>query len=154
MIVALLLILLAPGVVKSDLESQTPISPTLSNNPPYIAISAPEGPIKRVGDRTKNIKVSPGEVTRVTNLILATFPDAPIMVSIASAESGFDCGVRNPGSSASGCFQILKGTWRDYGCIGDVLDVEDNIACARKLYDKDGTRPWNESKYMWGKYLK
>lgn len=119
-----------------------------------MAISAPEGPIKRVGDRTKNIKVSPEEVTRVTALIRATFPDAPIMLQVAIAESNLDCGVRNPGSSASGCFQILKGTWRDYGCIGDVFKAEDNIACARKIYDRDGTRPWNESKYMWGKYLK
>lgn len=139
--------------VKSDLE---PLSPTGTNTtqiPPTKAISSPIAG-NREGDRVKNIIVPKEEIVRIKGLITATFPDAPIMVRVVEAESSFDCGVKNPDSSARGCFQILTGTWKDHACIGDVLDVEDNIACARKIYDDEGTRPWNSSKYMWGKYQK
>ena len=86
------------------------------------------------------------------------FADATIMVHIAQAESTMCTNNDNPTSSASGCFQILRKTWSDYKCEGnfdtDSLDVDKNIACARKLYNKSGTSPWNESKHVWGKYLK
>lgn len=89
--------------------------------------------------------------------ILKAFPDAPIMVRIADAESDFRPNATNPHSSASGLFQILRGTWKYYGCEGDFetdrFDVDKNIACARKLYDKSGTSPWNPSKHDWGRYL-
>lgn len=85
------------------------------------------------------------------------FKDAPVMVKIAGAESTHCKNKVNPKSSARGCFQILKGTWRDYKCEGDFndeavrMDDDKNIACARKLYDRDGTVPWNESKANWSK---
>lgn len=82
---------------------------------------------------------------------MATMPNAPIMVAIAQAESGFDCGIKNKISSARGCFQITKSTWFDTGCTGNVYNPEDNIRCAKKLFDKRGTSPWNESKNTWGK---
>ena len=92
----------------------------------------------------------------VDEKILAAFPDAPIMLRIAYCESGNGCiapinpQAKNPNSSASGVFQILKGTWIDYGCTGDVLDEDDNIACARKIYDRSGFTPWNASRSSWG----
>lgn len=89
--------------------------------------------------------------------IILEFQDAPIMVHIAQAESTMCTDKDNPYSSASGCFQILRKTWADYKCEGvfdtDSMNDDINIACARKIYNRSGTSPWNESKHVWGKYL-
>lgn len=83
-------------------------------------------------------------------MVVSAFQDAPIMVEIARAESQFRPWVDNEsGSSASGLFQILDQTWADYGCSGDVYDAADNIACARKIYNKRGTKDWEASSYHW-----
>lgn len=91
-------------------------------------------------------------------MVLAAFPDAPIMVDIARCESRlrqFDASgkvLKNPHSSASGVFQVMasihaKGAAR----MGmDIYTTEGNIAYARYLYDRNGTRDWNASKYCWG----
>lgn len=73
------------------------------------------------------------------------FSDAPVMYRVAEAESGFNPNARNPTSTAKGVFQILNGTWKAYGCTGDVLNAVDNINCARKIYDAEGTIPWDSS---------
>jgi hypothetical protein len=77
------------------------------------------------------------------------------MLKIAYCESGNNCQgpidpkAKNPFSSASGVFQILKGTWKAYGCTGDAFNEDDNIACARKIYDDSGTTPWLASQAGW-----
>jgi len=89
--------------------------------------------------------------------IILEFADAPIMVHIANAESTMCTNKQNSHSSAAGCFQILRKTWSDYRCEGNFddnkYDDDKNIACARKIYNKSKTSPWNESKAKWGKYL-
>ena len=84
-------------------------------------------------------------------MVIAEFKDAPVMVSIARAESQFNPKAKNPNSTATGVFQILIGTWNDpyYGCVGERTDPQDNIDCARKIYEKSGTVPWNSSKANW-----
>lgn len=82
-------------------------------------------------------------------LVRAYFADAPIMVEVARAESRFYEKAKNPHSTAKGIFQILDGTWRAYGCTGNVLNAVDNIICARKIYDLDGTSPWLASAHVW-----
>lgn len=85
------------------------------------------------------------------------------MLEIAYCESGVqtvdDCygpinpNAKNPTSSASGVFQITKATWigdSRYTCTGDIFNEDDNIACARKIYDARGVQPWNASKHKWG----
>lgn len=84
-------------------------------------------------------------------IIEQEFGKDSIMVEIAKAESRFVPTAQNASSMASGLFQILNGTWDDYGCAGDVFDAKDNVACARKVYDKRGTRDWDSSKSVWGK---
>lgn len=106
---------------------------------------------------------SDGQITTVQKVltpkekIILEFQDAPIMVHIAQAESTMCTDKDNPDSSASGCFQILRKTWTDYKCEGvfdtDSMNDDINIACARKIYNRSGTSPWNESKHVWGKYL-
>lgn len=77
------------------------------------------------------------------------------MLKIAYCESGNGCSApinpkaKNPYSTAKGVFQILDGTWAGAECEGDQYDEDDNIACARKLYDSSGTRPWNASAHAW-----
>lgn len=81
--------------------------------------------------------------------IVAAFPDAPVMVAIAEAESQFKADAANPKSTARGVFQILIGTWYDYDCEGTRYNVDDSIVCARKIYNDRGTNPWNSSKHHW-----
>jgi len=87
--------------------------------------------------------------TSVEDMVASAFPDAPIMLEIARAESQFNHRAKNPHSTATGVFQILIGTWNGYGCTGERTNPIDNIACARKIYDAEGTRPWNASSYHW-----
>lgn len=90
------------------------------------------------------------EPTDIASLILKEFSDAPIMLEVARAESRLNPYAKNPHSSAFSVFQILSGTWTAYGCEGVRGVVADEIACARKIYDKDGLAPWRASQYAWG----
>ena len=74
------------------------------------------------------------------------------MIRIARCESGFDQYAKNPYSTAKGIFQFIDGTWRS-NCLkdGNVYDFADNIKCAWKVYQKQGSRPWNASKSCWNK---
>lgn len=85
----------------------------------------------------------------VEHMVRRTFADAPIMVDVARAESQFVPTAKNPKSTAKGVFQILDGTFKHYKCDGNVLNASDNIRCARKIYDHEGTEPWNSSKDNW-----
>ena len=87
----------------------------------------------------------------IQHAILAAFPDYPVMVDVARAESQFRPWVDNEsGSSASGLFQILDGTWEGHKCKGDVYKAEDNIACARKIVDAaKGLTDWDASAHAW-----
>lgn len=80
-----------------------------------------------------------------------------IMYWVAVNESALDPSAANP-SGAKGLFQIVGTTWRGYGCTGDVFNAEDNIKCARKIYDRNGLRDWEWSRNHgsdggWGKRL-
>jgi len=107
-----------------------------------MALIAPAaGPSVPLGTDAERIKVA----------ILVAFPDYPVMVDVARAESRFRPWVDNEsGSSASGLFQILDGTWSDHGCRGSVYVAEDNIACARKIVDAaHGLSDWDASAHAW-----
>ncbi len=100
---------------------------------------------------------SPTEAIRV--LVEGTFGTSSPMVAAAGCESGFrqfdDSGkpLKNPGSSATGVFQILGSVHRASALkMGfDIDTVEGNIGYAKVLYDANGTVPWNESKFCWGR---
>jgi hypothetical protein len=72
-----------------------------------------------------------------------------IMVRVARAESRFVPTAKNPHSTATGVFQILIGTWNHYKCTGSRTNAADNIRCAKKIYDREGVKPWVSSKSMW-----
>ena len=64
-------------------------------------------------------------------------------LEVAKQESGFKPTAKNPHSSAKGIFQIIDGTWRGYKCAGSILDYQDNMRCAVKIYKSNGDwRQW------------
>lgn len=93
--------------------------------------------------------IHPDKELTPRQMIVLEFGKSSVMKDIAKAESRFDPLAKNPDSSAKGLYQILDGTWKDYGCLGNVLDARDNIACARIIYDKSNTQPWLASKDNW-----
>jgi hypothetical protein len=84
-----------------------------------------------------------GEDLKMSNEVIKT------MIRIAKAESNFNEKAKNPKSSASGVFQIIKSTWRLYGCKGDVFKFKDNIDCGWRIYMTSGFRPWLASVNKW-----
>ncbi len=97
-------------------------------------------------------KSVPIENVKYFLMVHEAFKNDPVMIDIATAENNrFDPVAKNPGSSATGLFQIISGTWRNYKCEGDVKNAADNITCAKKIKADSGTSPWNESKSVWGK---
>jgi len=96
----------------------------------------------------------------VEQYVRSYFADEPILAEIASCESQFrQYGkdgqvVRNPNSSAVGVFQIMSSihsSFADEKLGLDISTLQGNVAYARYLYDKEGTKPWNSSKACWSK---
>ncbi len=90
------------------------------------------------------------------------FRDIPILAEIAHCESHF----RQYNSRG----EVLRGEKNTYDRgvmqinilyhaktakkLGlDLHNIDDNVAYARYLYEKQGTKPWNSSKKCWGKYV-
>ncbi|MEQ1666074.1 MAG: hypothetical protein ABL927_11940, partial [Bdellovibrionales bacterium] len=86
------------------------------------------------------------------------FEDIPVMIQIARCESGFRHtlkdgsvlrGVVDPADT--GVMQINK-RFHDNTATTLNLDLDDiynNMAYARYLYEREGTRPWNASAPCW-----
>jgi len=69
---------------------------------------------------------------------------------VAKCESSLDPLARNASSSAVSIYQILKGTFTHYGCIGDRENPQDNIRCAARIYRATKSfKDWDASKQCW-----
>lgn len=90
------------------------------------------------------------------------FADSPVMVDIARCESKFrqytDTG--NPlhgglGGAMVGVYQVHSDVHAEYakGLGMDIYTLEGNLAYAKRLYEREGTRPWISSFPCWGKEL-
>ena len=87
------------------------------------------------------------------------FAGQPVLISIAKCESGmrqFDENgrvLKNPDSSATGVMQIMASFHRRQALrLGyDINTLNGNLGYAKKLYQREGTRPWNASRHCWGK---
>ena len=77
-------------------------------------------------------KLKESEKTPAIKKIEAKIDADPIDSAIYEAESGRDPEAKNPSSSASGGFQLTKGTARALG-VKDVFDLEDNYKGYQKL---------------------
>ncbi len=84
-----------------------------------------------------------------------------LAVSIAKAESNFDCNAKNKGSTASGCFQFIDGTFKGFCIDGykltDTMEDKNNgiiqIECAVKMLSQGGVTHWEASRQIWSKLL-
>lgn len=78
------------------------------------------------------------------------FKDVPIMIEVARCESKF----KNLPSKTGdfGPFQINQVHLPELDTLNLTReDVDDNIMFARVLYTRSGLKPWENSKWCWGK---
>jgi membrane-bound lytic murein transglycosylase MltF len=75
--------------------------------------------------------------------------ESRLMERIAWCESQWDPTAKNPLSTASGLFQILDSTWKDFECTGDKLNSVDNSKCAERIRSLSGLNHWSESFFCW-----
>ena len=77
-----------------------------------------------------------------------------VLEQIIVCESGENRLDRNPQSTATGIFQILKGTGefceKHFGRTIDREEVLDSWLCAKFLFDKYNLQPWEECKIILG----
>lgn len=95
----------------------------------------------------------------------ATVETRPVVVSddggwdsvsgaIESCESGGNIRARNRSSSASGAWQLIRGTWASVGGLlfapsAGEASFEQQETAARRLYERDGLTPWEASRSCW-----
>jgi hypothetical protein len=87
------------------------------------------------------------------------FADIPIMAEVARCESGFTHIDPATGDVKHGHLNyqdigVMQINERYHGAVSkkmglNIYDLEGNLAYARYLYEREGTRPWNASKGCW-----
>lgn len=144
-ITALLLVALVAGA-----KIEEPIA-MAQENTPVVSPSPSQSPtvITKV-EVTITKKTPKPKVLTVEGKVQETFGEDNIMNKVAFCESSFNPEAKSNSSTATGLFQIIIGTWNHYKCTGDRTNADDNIKCAKKIYDKRGTQDWNASKHCWG----
>jgi hypothetical protein len=133
------------------------LSAALSNYSAALASST--APIATAAATTTVLATVPGALPTIEEQITTAFPDAPVMLRIARCESELhqfeDDGSVHRGEinpRDTGLFQINEtyhlAQSRRLGM--DIYTLAGNIAYARYLYDRNGTRDWNWSRSCWG----
>lgn len=98
----------------------------------------------------------------VEAFVRSYFQDIPVMISIAKCESTFMHTLTDGSvikgkvdNADTGVMQInLRYHEARAEALGfNVHKLEDNLAYARKLYEEQGTKPWNSSAACWQKTL-
>ena len=73
--------------------------------------------------------------------------------AVAWCESNFDASAKNPTSTASGLFQVMRGwwsgEWSSYPAF-DPFDPVENTRFAAWLLYNSGKQNWNASRHCWG----
>jgi len=107
---------------------------------PYI--HSAEAPISEteIGTSGGDFKLSDA-VVKTIEIVFGE--DAESAKAVAFCESSKNPHAKSKISSATGLFQIIKGTWKGYKCQGDPENAFDNIVCAKRIYDAQGS--WNTS---------
>ena len=100
--------------------------------------------------------------SKVEAVVREYFADIPIMVEIARCESTFRHKLAD-GSVLRGFVDnddtgVMQINLRYHQAVADRLglnleDIYDNMAYARFLYEREGTRPWNASAPCWSRHL-
>lgn len=112
--------------------------------PKAQAYEAPEAP--------KNVNVSVEQIIREE-----WGKDAEIGLKIAFCESSYNPTIKNKNSTATGLFQIIKGTWKEnrkkMGLDTDIelrKDARENAKTAYFIYQHRGSQPWVSSSHCHG----
>jgi hypothetical protein len=101
-----------------------------------------------------------GETTE--EVVRTYFSDIPVMIQIARCESTFrhtlPDGTVLRGKVDSADTGVMQINMRYHGETAEELGLDltvlhDNLAYARDLYERQGTRPWNASAPCWGKTI-
>lgn len=122
-----------------ELARASEITPTPTVTPEIVVLSPTPTPAP--------IKT---EKTEIEEKISEVFgKDGDLAIRIAKCESSLNPRAKNKDSSARGLFQIMQ-SWHK---IDEkwLLDPDINIKVAKKLFDEQGTVPWNASKWCWNK---
>jgi len=86
--------------------------------------------------------------------------DENLAVAVAKAESDFRPNVQNASSTASGIFQFINGTWKDF-CLtkyelatstSQKNDPDIQIECAVRMISEGGLNHWDASRFLWQNY--
>lgn len=110
-------------------------------NPPAVTVSS-SGTYRGMG----------GNVEQWRGLVATYFPadDVDLALRVMQCESGGNPNAKNPSSSASGLFQMLRGWW-DGEWQFDPFDPEQNVRHASYLWaGGSGISHWNASRHCWG----
>lgn len=105
---------------------------------------------------TPNVQKPEGVIpdNAINRMLITYWADkAPQAYKVMMCESGGNPKAKNKNSTASGLFQIIRGTFKLFKCEGDVFSASDNIACAYKLYERNQSFSphWDASKDCWSK---
>ncbi len=122
-----------------------------------LAVSAALGG-SSLQSNTLTVALMP-EPQTVEEYVRDYFADTPVLAEIAKCESQFRHFdkkgnlLKNPNSTAIGAFQIMSSIhYTQADKLGlNINTLQGNLAYAKYLYDKQGTKPWNASKACWGK---
>ena len=98
------------------------------------------------------------QLTDTEEAVRSYFSDIPVMIQIARCESTFrhtlSDGTVLRGKVDSADTGVMQINLRYHGDTAEdlglnLLDLHDNMAYARDLYEKQGTRPWSASAPCW-----
>lgn len=94
--------------------------------------------------------------------VRAYFADTPVMIAIAKCESNFTQFGKGGTPLHGGMGGKMIGIFQVYGDIHatyahnrgmDIMTMEGNLAYAKHLYEREGTKPWLSSFPCWGKQV-
>ena len=100
---------------------------------------------------TKKEEPVPTGTYEIERAIRETFPEEPIMVTIAKCESSLDPSADRENLGVDvGLFQINQIHLPRLIELGlDRWNLQDNLTFARMLYDESGIQPWYMSEHCW-----
>lgn len=83
-------------------------------------------------------------------VVVSTWPVAlqKKAARVCRCESSNNPSARNPDSTATGLFQILRGTWFDYGS-GNIYNPYDNSSTGYRIFKGQGWGAWTPSRKCW-----